>query len=164
MSKYTIELTEIQEKVLTELGIKLNKVEKEVEKDTFPNNRDKYYYLTAYGAIEKVGMFDSDNSFDIYRRSIGNAFRTEEEAEFMVERLEVIAELKRYAKGYKFIPGQYNWDINYTTANTDENIYIAYAISVVEPNIYFATEEDAQAAIDAIGEDRLKKYYFMMED
>ena len=92
--------------------------------------------------------------------SIGNVFRTREDAEFALERLKVITELRRLAKG--FVPdwgdkNQKKWFLHYwTEVRPDFNMAANYGV------IYFQSREDAQAAIEAVGAKRLKKYYFMV--
>ena len=61
-------------------------------------NGDVYYFLTAYGYVMKTVWVNTNT--DNEKLSIGNAFLTEEDAEFAKERLKVIAELKKYAKEF----------------------------------------------------------------
>ena len=91
---------------------------------------------------------------DIY--AIGNVFRTQEEAEFRVEQLKVEAELRRFSR--KFVAGERNY-----------SFYFDHRINCIcttdysytqEDNIHFASEEIAQKAIDTVGEERIKRYYF----
>lgn len=121
---------------------------------------DTYYYIDVYGDISD-GRIGNDSSEDeIF--AIGNVFLTEEDAEFAVERLKVIAELKKYAK--EFSDGE--WKDNKT-----QKYYIVYRYSgdyirsiltyTSKDNVlYFESPEKAQEAIDAVGEERIKKYYF----
>lgn len=123
-------------------------------------NGDVYYFLTAYGYVMKTVWVDTDA--DNEKLSIGNAFLTEEDAEFARERLKVIAELKKYAK--EFSDGE--WKDNKT-----QKYYIVYLYSgdyirsiltyTSKDNVlYFESPEKAQEAIAAVGEERIKKYYF----
>lgn len=100
------------------------------------------------------------------RRSIGNCFRTKEEAEFAVERLKVLAEMRKYAKGFK--P---DWSNTYTQkyllyvrtdcANSKRRYVVVADYNTINHGIiYFASVKDAKACIDGIGEERLLKYYF----
>lgn len=121
---------------------------------------DTYYYIDPYGDISdgRVGNdFYEDEKF-----SIGNVFLTKSDAEFEVERLKVISELKKYAK--EFSDGE--WKDNKT-----QKYYIVYRYSgdyirsiltyTSKDNVlYFESPEKAQEAIDAAGEERIKKYYF----
>lgn len=80
-----------------------------------------------------------------------------------VEKLKVIAELKRFAKEHngKFKDVRfylwYNYVDKYVTTLFVSHPFIISAIA-------FSSEEIAEQAISAIGEERLKKYYFEVED
>ena len=122
-------------------------------------NGDVYYFLTSFGYVMKTVWVDTDA--DNEKLSIGNAFLTEEDAEFSRERLKVIAELKKYAKEFS----DEEWKNDFFLKN-----YIAYEYSRKEivflstyttdrGNIYFEDEEKAKEAINAVGEERIKKYY-----
>lgn len=96
--------------------------------------------------------------------SIGNAFHTKKEAEFALEKLKVIHELKQFAE-----PKNSVWDFN----AHHYVIYYDYAKKKIRYNstaimkfsdITFATEEMARKAVKAVGEDRIKKYYFEVEE
>nr|DAG84203.1 MAG TPA: hypothetical protein [Caudoviricetes sp.] len=125
-------------------------------------NGDVYYFLTSYGYVMKTVWVDTDA--DNEKLSIGNAFLTEEDAEFARERLKVIAELKKYAKEFSdedwaknnsvlkyYI--YYNWKNG--KVSTNYNYYTSYGNQLL-----FESGEKAQEAIDAVGEERIKKYYF----
>lgn len=133
-----------------------------------PGMGEWYFFLDGEGT--PASTFNSGVVAPILhlknRRSIGNCFRTKEEAEFAVERLKVLAEMRKYAKGFK--P---DW------SNTSEQKYLLYVrtdcahpkrryVVVADYNtlnhglIYFASEKDARACLDGIGEERLLKYYF----
>ena len=121
---------------------------------------DRYCYITADGELRFVS-WQNDES-DKNKLYIGNIFLTEEDAEFAVEHLKVAAELKKYAK--EFSDGE--WKDNKT-----QKYYIVYRYSgdyirsiltyTSKDNVlYFESPEKIQEAIDAVGEDRIKKYYF----
>lgn len=106
-----------------------------------------------------------DAIIDNSRYKLGNIFKTEEEAKFAVEQLKVLAELKEYADdGKKWNNSNTHWNIAYDT--NDGRIEVDYYnFVIITPfNIYFSSKEQAQKAIDVIGEERLKKYYFCVED
>lgn len=123
-----------------------------------PKKGDKYYYIGHAGS-----MFNCDCREDISDEAhigIGNYFKTEEEAEHMKKKLQIIAKLKELS----------NIDFNTTQnlcysivyAKDDNRIMINFhhMIGELPFNIYFASKEDCQKAIDTIGEENLKKYYF----
>lgn len=123
-------------------------------------NGDVYYFLTSYGYVMKTVWVNTDA--DNEKLSIGNAFLTEEDAEFAKERLKVIAELKKYAKEFS--------DEEWRNGNTakylfyrslpDNRIYITSTYSAHYPCLYFESMEKAKQAFNAVGEERIKKYYF----
>ena len=68
------------------------KAEQQTSRRWKPENEEGYYYLTSNGDI-----FWDNYSCDKSRYAIGNCFKTKEEAEFMVEKLKVLAEMREYA-------------------------------------------------------------------
>lgn len=142
-----------------ELEVMIEEYKKQQEEAEFPKDGDVYYYIGDNGIIytRKYSKYDT---FDQSRLSIGNYFRTQEEAEFTREQLKVIADMKSCGGVWKTKSegcGYYPWTF-------DNLIHVArtYADRVT-PNIIFPTEEAAQKAIDTIGEERLMKYWFCEE-
>lgn len=118
---------------------------------------ETYYRLFGDGDIDRL-VFNADN--DERARVIGNAFLTFEEAEFEKERRKIEAIMKKYSKPFE---------------NEEENHCICYDYvygrvevrtnyTIADRNPYFESEEIAQKVIDEIGEDRLKKYWFRVQD
>lgn len=123
-------------------------------------NGDVYYFLTSYGYVMKTVWVNTDA--DNEKRSIGNSFLTEEDAEFSRERLKVIAELEKYAK--EFSDGEWkNSKIkkHYIIFQYDGD-YIRSILTYTSKDnvIHFESKEKIQEAIDAVGGERIKKYYF----
>lgn len=133
-----------------------------------PNIGENYFFITSSLEVNKF-----TNEGDMVDESIigcDNCFKTEEEAQHMIEKLKVIKELQNFAlenrdeeiswdedSRYKFyIYFDYKWKM----------IRITWAtVSHGSPfNIYFASEKAIHDAIDSIGEDRIKKYYFDVKD
>ena len=130
-----------------------------------PDYDEKYYFLTSYADID-ITIWANDAP-DKCKYAIGNCFRTHEEAEFAVEKLKVIAELKRFAQEHN---EKIDWN---NSCKKKYYIYYDYSTKTIACNfkqytrmstIYFSSREIAQQAIDTIGADRLKKYYFEVED
>lgn len=129
-----------------------------------PSLGDLYYYINSNGDI-KISYY---NTRSIDKRCIGNFFKTDEEADHMVEKLKVIRELQDFALEHNdeeidwYDKEQDKWEISYKDSNVESicnNYYRAQAF-----NIYFTSLEIAQEAIKTIGEDRIKKYYFDVKD
>lgn len=126
-----------------------------------PEFGEKYYYMTTSG---NVGQDTFNTSFDKYRLSFRNVFKTAEEAQHMLQKIRIINQLQELSN-IKFNENQkskwcifYDFDKNELTC-----IYNRYCKhSPFE--VYFASKEDCQKAIETIGEENLKKYYFDVED
>lgn len=131
-----------------------------------PNKNEKYCYIGGDGDIYhtvNVNLTVDDCIF-----SIGNYFKTDEEAEHMVEKLRVIKELQDFAIENRdeeidwYDKEQDKWEISYKDSNIEpicNNYYRAQTF-----NIFFTSKEIAQKAIESIGEERIKKYYFDIEN
>lgn len=148
-------IKELQE----EFDSKIGRLREELsEKDTPFKIGDKLYYIDCKGAVD-FWYFQNDD-IDNNAVAIGNVFKTRKEAEFMVERLKVIAEMKKF--GREFVAGKANFCLNYI--HTDRSLDIDWTYNVQSSNIYFESEAKAWEAIKAVGEDRIKKYYLRIED
>lgn len=144
-------------------------VVEEKQKYWKPKESERYYFIDAYQ--EGIGNDTNDGvDADDFRLSIGNYFKTKEEAEHMVEKLKVIHELQKFA--YENNEREIDWNdgtqykhflVYDTVCKTICVDYRAYIKS--EPfNIYFTSFVLAMEAIETIGEDRIKKYYFDVEE
>lgn len=133
-----------------------------------PEKRTQYYVIHGDGDVERICY--TNNPSDNRAIFMGNCFKTEEEAKFMVEKLKVIHELQKFA--YENNEKEIDWNdakqykqfLIYDTEHKKVCIdYKTYVKS--EPfNIYFTSFDIARKAIKTIGEDRIKKYYFDVED
>lgn len=124
---------------------------------------DKYYYINCYGDIDST-FYDCEEDVDIIK--CGNAFLTEKEARFEVERRKCEAILLKYGTR----------DIMSISDDDTNKYFICYnnyvhGISVNnnqfiqnQGTIYFKTKELAQKAIEEVGKDRLKKYVFNVKE
>ncbi len=162
LSKLREELSKLENKELSKLKEELSKPETKVIK---PRIGDIYYCLDIDGELLQYRW--DDDSIDNKRYTIGNCFETEEKAEFEVERLKVIAELKRFAEEHNE-PLDWN-DLDqikfYICFDYDKEIvYIGYWCTLKQNDIYFSSGEIAEQAIKEIGEDRVKKYYLGLEE
>lgn len=148
--------TEFAEKIKT---LK-SEVQREDEEQEFPQDGDEYWYIHTTGDIynenwEFLGV-------EITMLEIGNVFRTKEQAEFAVEKLKVEAELRKFSRPvFKEDEDNYFIQINASHHNlvvdTDEGYQTQGAI-------YFESRDITLQAIQSVGEDRIKKYLFGVED
>lgn len=154
-----MEVSKTPEEIKKLLGIKHSKVWK-------PKDLESYYRLNSTGCVREDYWCNNENDKGAY--AIGNCFQTQEEAMFEVERLKVIAELKRYAI-------EHNEELDWNNRDQDK-YYIFYNCEHREIDwhwesltktklIHFSGVKVIRGAIEAIGEDRIKKYYLgVVED
>lgn len=117
------------------------------------NRIEEYYYITEDGEIETT-YFDS--FYDERIRSLGNAFLTEEEAEFELERRKVEAIMRKYSRPFR--GEEQNWYLYYNHNNNITDTGVVYEINPGIP--LFETKEIALKVMEEIGLGRLKKYWF----
>jgi hypothetical protein len=167
MEELLKELEETKQKI-AEIGKKIEDIENKIAKKKVetgrwkPEEGDTYWFINDIGDICK-STWDNVNT-DRKRYLIGNCYQTKEECEFAREKLKVIAELKAYKE-----PKSRVWDGRnvhyhiYYNCNM-EKVDIGGVQVVKQNEIYFESREKAQQAIDAIGEDRVKKYFLEVEE
>jgi len=121
-----------------------------------PRKVDKYWFVDEAGNVGKLKWFNDDIEKRWYKS--GSCFRTEEEAEEYKEYKETEHMLRELADD------EQEWD--------GENIHyeLYYDTEIKKPSVggnsfvmgnsfYFASNKSARAALKAIGEERLIKYF-----
>lgn len=141
----------------------------EVIKDKFPdlieeekapfNDGDTYYYVHSIGGVGDDSW--NDHPIDKDRLSIGNAFKTEGEAEFAIEKLKVLHELESLGRPFDY--GWSNYYFAFDYYNEEISIDFKSNRNHCFFNCFFNSEEDARQAVEKIGEYRIKKYLFGVE-
>lgn len=122
------------------------------------------YWIVGSNSVDVYMEVWHDGNGDLLRYGIGNCFKSIEEAKFALEKLKVLAELRRFAKENN--PPDFN-----IMCEVTEKWYLYMSIrdmKVKKTSLYyclpseitFATATLADKAINTIGEDRLIKYYF----
>lgn len=138
-------------------------LEEHKKKQTWPQEGDEYYYFRSDGDIDCDRYDDAPVDKDRFRLS--NMFKTQEEAEFKREQLKVLHELEQLADDDQL------WDdankhfvIAYD--NSLSCLYVEYwrKAQTLPRTYYFKSIQSAEAAINKIGADRLKKYYFCISE
>ena len=136
----------------------LDGLEKYEEKDNpLPQLGDGYFVIYNDGCVGR-STYENDCT-DLNRIEMGNFFRTEEEAEFAIERLKVLVEMKKFAEPFdaKWDDGTRHWFIYYSISckclDVDNNAIMRCG------KLYFKSDKSARDCIEAVGEDRIKKYY-----
>lgn len=144
---------------ITELQKTVNNLEEQLNKTGRwkPEEDERYFYILSDGDVS-CGYNDK-GTFCKNRISIGNCFKTREEAEFEVDRLKVLAELKEFAFEPDWKDGKQD---KYALAYNHVNEEVDYCISIYlkKDEIYFETREDVKNAIERVGKYRIKKYLF----
>ena len=145
---------------INSLKQRITELEQQAKREQeFPQYGDTYWCINAYGGVSK----ETWDGYDIEKDMlvIGNGFRTEQEAEFVVEKLKIEAELRKFSRPFK--EDEYNYFIqihpSHNNIVTDSDDYYQ-----TQGTIYFESEDKAQQAIQSVGENRIKKYIFGVED
>lgn len=139
------------------------------EKNWKPKKGEDYYYINSMGGVETDKNYDG--SSDKFRFEIGNCFETENGTERMIEKFRVIKELKEFADknnkediNWGSCNKQEKWVLFYDCESHAVKCNISIAAKYVPFSVYFTSKEIIQKAIAKIGEDRIKKYYFDVEE
>ena len=126
-----------------------------------PERGEMYHLFNSVGEICYTTW--TSHQIDFYRYTTGNCFRTREEAQFALERHNVLAELQVFAD-------EHNEPMDWDNGNTREHsIFFNHKdnkLSVVDHwqhqfcgVTHFSSQKLAEEAIEKFG-DRLKKYVF----
>lgn len=143
------------ENLKEEFRVKIEQLKEEYVKKEFPQEGDRYFFVHDNGEVVFAVMSKYNNRATLERKTIGNVFKTKEDAEFMAERLKVIAELKKFGK-----PFERREDNYYLTYDLDFKIIrIFNSVATKRRDIYFESAEKVKEVIKTVGEDRIKKYY-----
>lgn len=125
---------------------------------------DKYYFHDTLGKLHydiiKANIAaDEDDNRDIFRITHGYAKHTQKEAEFQIERDAVLYELSKYAEpeDRKWNGSNNHWYMYWSY--TRDKIEFDFNFKEKHNDIYFASKEDAEKAIEAVGEQRIAKFY-----
>jgi hypothetical protein len=119
-----------------------------------PMNDEHYWYIND---VPLSATWNNDIC-DINWYEFGNVFKTKEAAKFAVERLKVLAEMREWAGKWH---DQYTITINHFDLTLE---VLNRGVLRANGEMRFATEEDAHNCVEAVGADRIKKYYFMIPE
>ena len=151
MANYTFNLNNEQLDALKKSGIN------PIDDNTFPKEGDVYWLLDQNGHIRST--YWHNNEFDFKCMSIGNVFKTYEDAEFEIERLKVIAKMRKYADSTPYD----GYFIVYYKADK-KLIVVDNSRYRMITDILFKTYKDATTCIDEVGAENIIKYYFRIKD
>lgn len=124
--------------------------------DLKKGDEEQYYRLYNNGTIV-LTTFESN--IDRLFRYMGNAFLTKEEAEFMRERRKIEAVMMAHSRPFKINRNNYGLYFH-----DSKSIYVGTLWAFNSGIPCFETKEIAQKVIDEIGESKLKKYWFRVEE
>ena len=144
----------------TEFNEKIKALKAEAQQgDEFPQDGDEYWYVDS--DTEAMDIEWDGSHCDQGRLSIGNVFKTKEQAEFTAEKIKVEAELRKFSRPFE--KGEYNSYIFFYIDG--DYLEVGYKVSTPSQGaIYFESEEKAKQVIQSVGEERIKKYIFGVED
>lgn len=144
----------------TEFNEKIKALKAEVQREEeFPQFGDDYWYVDSDTDVMDTASYDGE--YNRGRLSIGNVFKTKEQADFAVEKLKVEAELRKHSDVWNLEKKQYTFSFNWEDGrfNVEYPDYKQYA-----NGYYFDNIIALQDAIETVGKDRIKKYIFGVED
>ena len=116
---------------------------------------DEYWYIDS-----EVDVFDSiwrEDGIDTMRATIGNAFKTEEEARSKHGKLKALTELSKLTRPFDILSE--NWCI-YINGHGQIDYYSEEVNQYLYGNYYFNTKEEAIQAVQQIGEDIIRECLF----
>ena len=133
-----------------------------------PKKEGTYYFIRPDGDSDWLCYQNDETDKKLILR--GNCFQTKEQAEFMVEKLKVIHELEKFAceNNEEEIDWNNEEQIKYTFVfnhKLHEFAIDRWSVFHDNPfNVYFTSKDIVYKAIETIGEERLKKYFFGVEE
>lgn len=114
-----------------------------------------YYYLDSGGNV--MSALPEKMISDSCRLDFGNVFLTKDAAKYAAEYYKVLAQMREWAGNWND-PYELGYDGCEVEAVRDCMKCVTYG------ELRFASENDAENCIKAVGEDRLIKYYFGVRD
>ena len=135
--------------------------QEELEKENtplgwIPEEGEYYFYVNIYRNIEATTNDKTRIDTKVIKHT--RVFKTRKEAEFEAERMKVLRELEKFACEFEYDYGSYkgNYYIYYDCHLNQ--LLVGNSIAKCH-ELYFESKEKAKEAIEAVGEERVKKYY-----
>lgn len=128
----------------------------EKEPTLYPEVNTEYWFIDE-GRVLKTSF--TEHPIDYLRFDNGIAFLTRGAAEFECDRRKIVTRMKLYTESQaaKWDGEREHWLIQYDFSENRITYGTLYAVKCGE--LYFATKSQAQRAVEAVGEDNVKKYY-----
>ena len=133
-----------------------------------PKYGDKVYWIYPFSEHGIDYCTFENNDSDLLAYNMGSIFETKAQAEFELEKRKVEFEIKQYAESHNnAIPLLCVEKTRYhiwLDAN-DKKIKVGFTWCLWNQGvIYFTNEEDCRNCIEQVGEERIKKYIFGVEE
>ena len=159
-----INLNNLNETDRANLLALVDKASKPKSKVWKPADYEKYYVISHDGDIYDFDWDDDASDNRMY--DLGNCFKTEEKAAFTAEAIKTYVALKRYAEEHNERATAFDGiNTNYViTYHTNELVVMSMCHVQNIADIYFTSIKIAKAAIAEIGENRIKKYLFGVDN
>lgn len=130
-----------------------------------PEKGETYFLIDEYGCIDYTQNDEKDG--DDFTISIGNCFKTKEEAKEAITRLQMQTKWKRLS--LEAGEAENPWDKKhghwYLFYDSTTSIILIYNnVYLRNDSISFPTKESLEAAIDELGEENVKKYILGVEE
>ena len=133
------------------------------EEEFIPKIDDTYFVVNFHG--EADGLLWDDDSYDKKALKNNAIYKTQEEAEFEAERLKVLRELERLGRAFELSSLNYFISCKHSVGDSSELIIGCATLGhSCYGKHYFDDEKEAREAIEKIGEERIKKYLFGVEE
>lgn len=125
-----------------------------------PKKNEYYYAILSWGTFD-YSTYDSNNIIDRDRLSLGNCFKTREEAQYMIEKIKIINQLRQISNiSFEGTLETKKWFIIYDCDCQKIGYNYLYTTKALPFDVFFKSKNDCIRAVNMIGEDNLKKYYF----
>ena len=125
---------------------------------------DEFFLISTDGHV----FSETWDNWNIYIniRKTGICFLTREEAECEIERRKVETEMLRLGGRREFKNGENNYHIvcDFDSSHFAIRVFNDNIDGFAKGMIYFDSAKECRNAIETIGEDRIKKYYFGVEE
>lgn len=123
---------------------------------------DEYCFINIQGKVCNA-VYNGD-SVDINAFMLGNVFKTKEEAEFEIERRKLEHELLMLGGSRDM--NKFENDIAYEITLDGDKVCSMWTDNNLKTlnTIYFEDEDTLNSAVKIVGEDRIKKYMYYVED
>lgn len=150
-----------------EINAQIDEKGLETEKKGFwkPETEEYYFFISDNSRPENTRW--RDRAVDQNRFNLGNCFKDLDEAYKHTKYLKIKQELREWASKCE---NEVNWENPNQTKYSvlydglSDEIKAVRSVWTKEDNIYFADEEILKQAVESIGEERLKKEYYGVEE